>query len=56
MKGRCRSTLAALKHDGFTSAALRRLTGSRRRLPTQVDFTRADVIRERGIRSQRLSI
>lgn len=56
MTGRCRSTLAPLPADGFSAAALRRLVGSRRRLPIRLAFTRAEVIRHRGEVAQRMSI
>ena len=53
---RCRSTLAMIEKNGYSTLGLRRLTGGKRRLPTRVDFRRADVIRERGERVRRLSI
>jgi serine/threonine-protein kinase HipA len=56
MTPRCRSTLAPLSVDGYTAAALRRLTGSRRRLPTRLRFTRAEVIRYRADVADRMSI
>ncbi len=56
MMPRCRSTLGPLTKDGFTSAALRRLTGGRRRLPTRLNFTRAEVIRYRAGIADRMSI
>ncbi|MBA3697997.1 MAG: HipA domain-containing protein [Planctomycetes bacterium] len=56
MTQRCRSTLAALPADGYTVAALRRLTGSRRRLPTRLRFTRSEVIRYRAEVADRMSI
>jgi serine/threonine-protein kinase HipA len=56
MSGRCRSTLAPLPADGFSSAALRRLMGSRRRMPVRLGFTRAEVIRYRGEVADRMSI
>lgn len=56
MTHRCRSTLAPIAADGFTSSALRRLTGGRRRLPTQLKFTRAEVIRYRAGVADRMSI
>lgn len=56
MTGRCRSTLETLPEDGYTVAALRRLTGSRRRLPTHLRFTRSEVIRYRAEVADRMSI
>jgi serine/threonine-protein kinase HipA len=56
MTHRCRSTLAPLPEDGYTVTALRRLTGSRRRLPTHLRFTRSEVIRYRSTVANRMSI
>jgi serine/threonine-protein kinase HipA len=52
----CRSTLAPIDADGFTPSARTRLTGSRKRLPHRLSFTRAEVIRYRAEVADRMSI
>ena len=52
----CRSTLAPIEADGFTPSARTRLLGSRKRLPHQLSFTRAEVIRYRAEVADRMSI
>jgi serine/threonine-protein kinase HipA len=42
--------------DGFSPAALKRLVGSRRKLPVRLDFSRAEVIRYRSEVADRMSI
>lgn len=53
---RCRSTLAPLAADGFSPAARKRLIDTRSRIPHQLSFTRAEVIRYRAEVADRMSI
>lgn len=52
----CRSTLKPIEHDGFSPAALRRLTDGRSVLLHRLPFTRAEVTAYRAEEAKRLSI
>ena len=52
----CRSTLAPVQADGFTPRARTQLLGSRKKIPHQLSFTRAEVIRYRAEVADRMSI
>lgn len=52
----CRATLKPMTRDGFSPAALRRLTDGTAPVPHRLPFTRAEVIQYRATEADRLSI
>lgn len=52
----CRSTLVPVEREGFSAAAMRKLSGSHRRLPYRLDFTRADAQTFRSEHAERFSM
>lgn len=53
---KCRSSLVDLEQEGYSYAALRRLTGGQMQMPVRVDFKRSDVIEARAQQTRQLSI